>query len=236
MISCCATPIVTMRRSILTILSTRGMRKMTPGPFASRSFPSRKITPRWYSRRIRTDSGNTKTANTTRITAAGPRLETALASSLMIAPSLGCGFDVLGQPADAGHFHRLPGFDGCLTHGIPALTFEQYLAASRIGRRERDHPLADHRFRSRANRLELCANPAADHKDEERRGDNCCRDDPGQRQREARRGVVEQHQCSEEKRRDAPHAQYPVRRRAHINDETRDRQADKRQPGHIHRE
>src|ERR1700758_4304778 len=44
---------VIVRMSTLTIRSTIGMRKPTPGPFGSSRRPSRNTTPRWYSRRIR---------------------------------------------------------------------------------------------------------------------------------------------------------------------------------------
>ncbi len=43
---------VTTRREILTILSTMGMIKNSPGPFAPTNRPNRKITPRSYSRTI----------------------------------------------------------------------------------------------------------------------------------------------------------------------------------------
>ena len=52
--SCGGTFSVTVRRSILTIRSTIGIRKIRPGPFWAISRPSRKITPRSYSRRILT--------------------------------------------------------------------------------------------------------------------------------------------------------------------------------------
>jgi hypothetical protein len=43
---------VTNLRLILSILSTPGMMKKSPGPFAPISLPSRKMTPRSYSLRI----------------------------------------------------------------------------------------------------------------------------------------------------------------------------------------
>src|SRR6516164_1088549 len=51
------TSIVTTRRSILTMRSTIGMRKMSPGPFVPSNLPRRKMTPRSYSRRTRTAWG-----------------------------------------------------------------------------------------------------------------------------------------------------------------------------------
>src|SRR5689334_14133586 len=47
---------VIVRRSTLTIRSTIGMRKTTPGPFCGSRRPRRKTTPRSYSRRILTKS------------------------------------------------------------------------------------------------------------------------------------------------------------------------------------
>ena len=52
--SCGGTLSVTVRRSILTIRSTIGIRKISPGPFWAIRRPRRKMTPRSYSRRIRT--------------------------------------------------------------------------------------------------------------------------------------------------------------------------------------
>ena len=57
MTSCGGTFSVTVRRSTRTILSTIGMRRKRPGPFGGeRRRPSRKITPRSYSRATRTDA------------------------------------------------------------------------------------------------------------------------------------------------------------------------------------
>ena len=44
--------VATVRRLTFTILSTTGMSRMIPGPFAPMRRPSRKMTPRSYSRRI----------------------------------------------------------------------------------------------------------------------------------------------------------------------------------------
>src|SRR6516165_1909666 len=56
---------VTTRRSILTMRSTIGIRKINPGPFVPSSLPRRKITPRWYSRRMRIICGRMITASKT---------------------------------------------------------------------------------------------------------------------------------------------------------------------------
>ena len=50
--SCGGTFSVTVRRSTLTIRSMSGISTISPGPFCAISRPSRKMTPRSYSRRI----------------------------------------------------------------------------------------------------------------------------------------------------------------------------------------
>src|SRR5438046_9563975 len=74
MISCLGTSMVTTRKSILTMRSTTGMRKMSPGPFAPCNLPSRKMTPRSYSRRMRIDCGSTTIACKIKTMAQGPSL------------------------------------------------------------------------------------------------------------------------------------------------------------------
>ncbi len=64
---------VTTRKSILTILSTMGIRKINPGPFAPSSLPRRKMTPRSYSRKMRSACGSTMTAKMMITTSHGPK-------------------------------------------------------------------------------------------------------------------------------------------------------------------
>jgi len=78
---------VTTLKSILTMRSTTGMRKMSPGPFAPCNLPSRKMTPRSYSRRMRMDCGSTTNPNTTKTIAQGPRWAASLINSSIISPS-----------------------------------------------------------------------------------------------------------------------------------------------------
>src|SRR5215211_5961380 len=59
MTSCGGTVSVTVRRSIRTMRSTIGIRKISPGPFCAIRRPSRKMTPRSYSRRIRIPEART---------------------------------------------------------------------------------------------------------------------------------------------------------------------------------
>ena len=64
MTSCGATSMATVRRLTFTILSTKGISRMTPGrwPLLGTSRPRRKTTARSYSRRILTDEDRTNTA------------------------------------------------------------------------------------------------------------------------------------------------------------------------------
>ena len=65
MTSCGGTFSVTVRRSTRTIWSTIGIRNRRPGPLRAISRPSRKTTPRSYSRRIRTEAARTSRPMTT---------------------------------------------------------------------------------------------------------------------------------------------------------------------------
>jgi hypothetical protein len=57
---------VTVRRSVRTILSITGMSRKRPGPFGGEwRRPSRKMTPRSYSRAIRMDAESRKRRMTT---------------------------------------------------------------------------------------------------------------------------------------------------------------------------
>src|SRR3954447_7210090 len=70
MTSCGGTFSVTVRRSTFTILSTTGMSRKRPGPFGGDlRRPSRKITPRSYSRATLTDAVSRNSRNS-RMTAA----------------------------------------------------------------------------------------------------------------------------------------------------------------------
>src|ERR687885_312373 len=71
MISCGGTSMVTVLRSILTILSTTGTRRKSPGPFGPPwTLPRRKITPRSYSLTTLTALYKTEATTTTMTTSA----------------------------------------------------------------------------------------------------------------------------------------------------------------------
>src|SRR5881628_2356958 len=199
MISCLGTSMVTTRKSILTIRSTMGIRKMSPGPFAPCNLPSRKMTPRSYSRRMRMDCGSTTTASTIKTIAQGPSLAASLINSSIIFPSWVLGFHFQRQSLDADDFDGLAGFDGRFAHGVPIFTFDKHLAAARVNARKRADRLAQHRFRAGLSRSELRAQTRANDENEKRRRQHRRRNDVRQGQSEARVAAVEQHQRAKEK-------------------------------------
>ena len=54
--SCAGTSITTVRRSTRTICWMPGIRMTKPGPLTFQKRPSWNTTPRWYSRRMRTEA------------------------------------------------------------------------------------------------------------------------------------------------------------------------------------
>src|SRR5207247_8752181 len=201
MISCLGTSMVTTRKSILTMRSTTGMRKMSPGPFPPWTLPSRKMPPRAYSRRIRMDCGSTTTANRIKTIAQGPSLAASLINSSIISPSLVFGFHFQRQSLDADDFDGLAGFDGRFAHGVPVFTFDKHLAAARVNARNRADRFAQHRFLAGLNRSELRAQSRAHDENEKHRRQQRRRNDVGKGQSEARVVAVEQHQRRSEERR-----------------------------------
>src|SRR5438876_2987702 len=234
MISCLGTSMVTTRKSILTMRSTTGMRKMSPGPLAPCNLPSRKMTPRSYSRRMRIDCGITTTASTTRTTAQGPSLEARLINSAIISPSLVFGFHSQRQSLDADDFDGLAGFDGRFAHGVPIFTFDKHLAAAPVYARNRADRFAQHRFRAGLGGSELRAQSHAHDENEKRRRQHRRRNDVSQGQPEARVVAVEQHQRAKEKRKDAASCQNAMRRREHVHDEQNHREPNQSQPRHVY--
>src|SRR5438093_1222728 len=132
MISCLGTSMVTTRKSIFTIRSTIGMRKMSPGPFAPCNLQGRKMTPRSYSRKMRMDSGSTTTASKIKTITQGPSLVTSFINSSIISPSLFFRFHFQRQSLDADDFDGLAGFDRRFAHGVPVFAFDKHLAAARV--------------------------------------------------------------------------------------------------------
>src|SRR5438128_1596057 len=193
MISCLGTSMVTTRKSILTMRSTTGMRKMSPGPFAPCNLPSRKMTPRSYSRRMRRDCGSTTNANTTKTIAQGPSWAASLINSSIISPSLVFWFHFQRQSLDTDDFHRLAGFDGRFAEGVPIFTFDNHLAPARVYRRNPAERFGQPRFPAGLRQSELRAPAGGDDENEKSRRQQRRRNDVSQGQSEARVVAVEQH-------------------------------------------
>src|SRR5438034_4814913 len=151
MTSCGGTSMVMVRRLTLTILSTKGISRISPGPvpsppglmMARDCLPKRKMTARSYSRRILTAFRTTKRAMmTTGMSPGSSRIRASRASSRLGAvrgPA-----DPERQPVNACHAHCLAGWHGCvLGDGSPELTVELHLPF-RIEGGSHHGVLADH--------------------------------------------------------------------------------------------
>src|SRR5262249_45966190 len=102
-----APSMVTTRRSILTMRSTIGIRKINPGPFVPSSLPRRKITPRSYSRRMRIICGRMITAR--RITGSNQTSNLANSSNIRPLPQV-LGFHFCRQSFDGNDLYGSPLF------------------------------------------------------------------------------------------------------------------------------
>src|SRR5437762_6136342 len=200
MISCLGTSMVTTRKSILTMRSTMGIRKTRPGPFSPCNLPSRKMTARSYSRRMRMDCGSTITASTIKTIAQPPSLAASLINSSIISPSRVFWFHFQRQSLNADDFDGLARFDRRSAHGVPVFAFDKHLAAPRVDARYRAGRFPQHRFLAGLNGSELRAQSRAHDENEKRRRQHRRRNDVSQGQSEAGVAAVEQHQGAEEKR------------------------------------
>src|ERR1041385_6452024 len=159
MISCLETSIVTTRKSIFTMRSTIGIRKMSPGPFAPRSLPQRKMTPRSYSRRIRTHCGR----RTARTMMATTKMMTRGVTVLMVSSIvLRFGFYFQFEPVDRDDLHRLIFFHRHIAHRGPVFAFHKNPPAAGIDAFQRRRDFADHRLLPGAHRQLLRPQTAAD--------------------------------------------------------------------------
>src|SRR5947209_19176038 len=164
---------VTTRRSIRTIRSTIGMRKISPGPFAPSNFPRRKITPCSYSRRMRIACGRMITA----------RMMSGMAQLINLnGPSSGMalfsfGFYFYRQSLHRCDLRRVPFFDRRVADRIPMLAFDKDPAAARVDWSQCGHGFSKQRFRARSYRQALRAKTLADNENKERRRDQCRRND-----------------------------------------------------------
>src|SRR5213593_3040739 len=190
---------VTTRKSIRTIRSTIGMRKIRPGPFAPSNFPKRKITPRSYSRRIRIACGRMITARMMRGMAQLINLNGASSGMALFS----FGFYFLRQSLHGCDLCHLSFFYGSVADRVPMLAFDKDPAAARVDWSQCSHGFSKQSFRTRSYRQALRAKTLADNENKERRSDQCRRNDVAERQPEKRIGAVKEHERADQERNDS---------------------------------
>src|ERR1039457_6996557 len=232
---------VTTRRSILTMRSTTGMRMIRPGPLAPSSLPSRKMTPRSYSRRMRMACGRIMAARMMIGTVqALRRNNVATRSSIMFS---GCllfsgfrwvlRFDLQSQAGDADNLHRVARFDGHFAHGIPGFPLDEDLAAGRIDARQGGDRLAQHGFAAGAHGQQLRPQARAYYEEEEGRGYQRGGDDVQQREPKGGLLPVKEHQRAQNESNDAEKRQHTVRGGIDVPDKQDHGQADQCEAGEV---
>src|SRR5207302_9898792 len=172
--SCFSTLMVTTRKSIRTMRSTIGMRKINPGPLAPSNFPRRKITPRSYSRRIRMACGMMMMTRMMTGTAQPINRGNASNSSMVL---FSFGFQFYCQPLDRCNLTLLVFFDRRIADRVPVFALDENAAAARVDWAQCRHGFSNERFPSHFYRQQLCAQALSDDKNKERRGDECRRND-----------------------------------------------------------
>src|ERR1019366_9831694 len=199
MISCLDTSMVTTRKSIFTMRSTMGNRKMRPGPFALSNLPSRKITPRSYSRRMRNVCGSRMATMMTITTRLEPIFMRELIMSGIVPPLLSFGVNFQRQTFDSDDLDGLILFDRNRTDGIPVFAFDENPAAVHVDSPERGHDFAHHGLAPGPHGQPLRAQAGAHHEQKEQRGHRRRGNDPEHGKLKPRPGMGEQHQRAEEK-------------------------------------
>src|ERR1035441_1047120 len=142
--SCFGTSIVMTRRSILTMRSTIGMSRISPGPFAPSSLPNRKITPRSYSRRMRIICGSTTVPNANKATIHGIRPNDFPTASMICTPLAGFGFHFQRQSLHLDNLNALALLHGHIADSLPVFSFDKHFAAPPINGCQRRHHLTAH--------------------------------------------------------------------------------------------
>src|SRR6516225_4448699 len=195
MTSCRVTSIVTTRRSILTMRSTIGMRKMSPGPFAPSNLPRRKMTPRSYSRRTRTAWGRIISASTN----TGTSQLINLANSSNIRSFSAFRFNSQRQSLYGEDLNVLALFDQAFAYGVPVFSINKNLPAVHIDRSKSTGKFSQHYFSADLYRHSLSADTLGHDEDKKR----CSHDNTGQdvtkRKSEKRIASVKKHQRADEK-------------------------------------
>src|SRR5215813_12700870 len=137
------TSMVMVRRLTLTILSTKGMRRMRPGPLPSppgltmapACRPKRKITARSYSRRMRTEFSSTKRA--IRTTGIRPSVHSSCMARRLLTGlgSVRGAAHREGEAVHRRHAHLLSGGNGAaVAHRPPDLPVDLHLSLRPQGR------------------------------------------------------------------------------------------------------
>src|SRR5712691_4218721 len=213
MTSCGGTSMVMVRRLTLTILSTSGIRRSSPGPVPSppglttarACLPKRKMTARSYSRRIRTAFRMMK--NAMMATGMSPSVQSYPSMSRLLRLGAVRGpADPERQPVYACHAHRLAGRDGrVLGDGAPDLAVELHLPLG-IKRGSYYGALADHPRRPRGRGTPHRAYPGGDGPDHEPRARRHRGQDHRPRHAEARLGCFVEHEGAQDHGDDADDA------------------------------
>src|ERR1039458_1663377 len=146
MTSCFGTSIVMTRRSILTMRSTIGMSRITPGLFAPSSLTSRKIKPRSYSRRMRSSGGSTTVPNANKATIHGIRPNDFTRASMICTPLGGFGFHFQCQSLHLDNLNGLALLHGHIADSLPVFSFDKHFAVPPVNGCQRCHHLAAHRL------------------------------------------------------------------------------------------
>src|SRR6266436_1603011 len=172
--SCFSTLIVTTRKSIRTIRSTMGMRKINPGPFAPSNFPRRKITPRSYSRRIRIACGRMITARMMMGMVQPINLGSASSNGMSL---FFLRFQFYSQPLHGCNLSRCVFLNRSVTNGVPIFALDEDPPGARVDWSQCSHCFSNEGLRSHLHRQTLGAKAFADDENKERRGNECRRND-----------------------------------------------------------
>src|SRR6266849_6105956 len=240
MTSCGGTSMVMVRRLTLTILSTSGMRRSSPGPVPSppglttarACLPKRKMTARSYSRRIRTAFRMMK--NAMMATGMSPSVQSNPSMSRLLRLGAVRGpADPERQPVYARHAHRLAGRDGrVLGDGAPDLAVELHLPF-RIKRGSYHGALADHPRGPGGRGTPHRAHPGGDGPDREPRARPHRGQDHRPRHAETRLGCFVEHEGAKDHGDDAADGQHPVTRDLDLGDEQGHPEQDEQEPGPV---
>src|SRR5438477_3815400 len=232
MTSCLGTSIVTTRKSIRTIRSTIGMSNTTPGPLAPINLPSRKMTPRSYSRNMRTADGNRINAKNPSGISQTSKLNNRCAASITLAFR----FHLQRQATNRDDFHRLPGLNRNVAQRIPIFAIDKDTPGLGVDPRQCSDSFANHRFRASFDRQKLRAQSRRDYENEKTSRQQRPRQDELPRQPQRRFTRIEQHERPQQKRDDPSSRQHSMSRRENVRYEKSDCHYNQRYAGNVDRQ